>query len=302
MVQVLPYVPSFGERLIPVLQEAGAQIGEGIQQRNARTALQKILASQQPQGNREGQVGTGQNPTQQGQQSRGINPMEAIQLHDLVAKGYGKAAADVYTKTALEKQKLEQKEAQQIRKEERALSTKANQEFFEKHGTERNKLPEEQLALEFIQDAIKSGDIDPWSKAHLAEIAKDFGAPASIVKGLETPGSKEFKTARKTFIANTIKDSFRGTTNQREITLAEDMIAELGVSKEANLASSWALQAGLDIRKQRVQLTDQLLEQGVSPSKIPSAVEKILEPYIRQTKDEYFEAIRTLRKQVKGGK
>ena len=36
MVQVLPAVPTFGEQLIPVLAQAGANIGKGLRARRAK--------------------------------------------------------------------------------------------------------------------------------------------------------------------------------------------------------------------------------------------------------------------------
>lgn len=45
MVQILPYVPSFGERLAPVLAQAGTDIFKGFQQRNANQKDQEIINS-----------------------------------------------------------------------------------------------------------------------------------------------------------------------------------------------------------------------------------------------------------------
>ena len=60
------------------------------------------------------------------------------------------------------------------------------------------------------------------------------------------------------------------------------MLSELGVSEDANLASAWGLQSALEIREQRIRLTDQLREQGVSPSKIPATVDKMLQPFRKE--------------------
>ena len=302
MVQVLPYVPGFGEKLLPVLAQAGSDVSQGVMQRNARTALQKFLT---PQGSAHPQQGGSplQQVNQAAQQSQSnvdFLPVQAMKAYNLAKEAYGPQQADILAKAYIDQQKLGAKEQQQIRSEERGIARKGSEAFFEKIGTDRLKVQDEQLASDMILDAIKSGDIDPFSQAHIGEIARAFGAPEELTKVLETPGSKEFKTARKTFIGNTIKDAFRGTTTKIEINLAEDMLAELGDSKEGNLASAWGLQASLDIRKERIRLADQLLEQGVSPSKVPSTIDKMMEPYIRETKNEYFDAIRELRK--KSGK
>ncbi len=48
MVQVLPYVPSFGERLAPVLAQAGSDVFQGFQQRNANQRDQQVMNSFDP--------------------------------------------------------------------------------------------------------------------------------------------------------------------------------------------------------------------------------------------------------------
>lgn len=296
MVQVLEAVPSFGTGLAQALTQATGSLAQGLMQRSAMSQLQNLLTPQTgAQGTQPGQAP--QSPLQSiFSQPNGPNLGQILSVQKITENALGKEGATAAMNYMLNQQKQVGKEAAEIRKEERGLAQSGTEEFFKKVETDRIKLPQEQMSAEMIVDAIKSNEIDPFSQAHIGSIASSLGAPKELMTIFETPGSKEFKTARKTFIGNTIQDAFRGTTSRTEINLAEDMLAELGVSKEGNLASIWGVQSAIDIRRERVRLTDQLKEEGITPSKIPSAVNKMMQPYIKQVKDEYFEALRTLRK------
>ena len=216
MGKVLPYVPSPLEQLTPYINQAQQSIMQGLQRRQGNQDLARLLQPKQAQG----QEGEGQAPSaihagSNMQQAEENAVLKATAIADARTRAtgdpnQGKIAADAY----LQDYKLRQKEAQQIRQEERALGMAGSKDYFEKVESDRLKIPEEKLATEMIMDSILSGEIDPWSSAHIGEIARSFGAPESLTKILETPGSKEFKTARKTFIGNTIKDAFKGTTTK----------------------------------------------------------------------------------------
>jgi hypothetical protein len=49
------------------------------------------------------------------------------------------------------------------------------------------------------------------------------------------------------------------------------------------------------INDEKVRLNDQLIEQGIQPSKVPATVDKMLRPFQQKIKDQYFEAIETLK-------
>lgn len=301
MVQVLPYVPSFGERLAPVLAEAGSNIAQGLDRRNAMTALQKILAPQQASQGVPGHISTAMNGAGGMQQtSQPASPFQALQIYSLAEKAYGPEGAKQLTNSYLQQQKLTEKEAQEVRKEqrteERDLAKAENLPFFEKLAADRESLPAAMQSNEQVIDAILKGNVGPGSLPHLGRIAADLGVPASITKMLESTDSKEFNNGIKGLMGHTIKDTFRGTTTQREIDIAEAMQAEIGVRPEANLAAAWAVQSDLLIRQEKLRLAQDLQEQGIARAKIPAIVEKQLEPYRKQLKDQYFEAIQELRK------
>lgn len=195
-----------------------------------------------------------------------------------------------------ERRKLIKQEEQRIAAEERDIERSGHKKFFETIESNRESVPDQQFSNAMILDAVNKGDVDPWSWGHIADIARALGASDSVANILETPGSKQFKTGLKSFIAGTLRDSFKGTTNQREIQLAESMLTQVGVSKEGNLAAAWAIQSSLDIKEEQIRLVDEAKEKGIPPSKIPAYVDKQLKLYREQIGKEYFEAINSLRK------
>ncbi len=205
-----------------------------------------------------------------------------------------------YSQSLLANQKLQNKAALDIQKEERAGERKLQEAeqlpFIEKIARDRDTLPAAIQSNDQIIDAIIKGDVGPGSMPHLGAIARDLGVPSSITKLLESTDSKEFNSGVKLLMGKTIKDTFRGTTSKREIEIAEQVQAEIGVKPEANLAAAWAVQADLMARQEEIRLYDELLEQGVSRTKIPAVINKQMLPYRKQLKEEYFQAIDELRK------
>ena len=196
----------------------------------------------------------------------------------------------------------QRRKADEIASEDRKLLNKPAEKFFEKIEEDRERLEQEEFAGEMILSGIQTGDLDPWGKVHIGEIAKGFGAPEALVASLQTPGSKEFNTGRKQFLGSIIKDTFRGNTTQREIDIAEGLLAEVGVTREGNLAAAFALQAATDLKKERLRIADEEIAKGVSPSKIPAVVSKKMTAYAKQLKQEYFDAVEQLKKEAKHGK
>ncbi len=82
MVQVLPYVPSFLERLTPYLQKAASDIGQGLEQRSAMKALEKYYQQKTGQSFN----GEDQPATQSNEPSVG----EALAVSRLAEKALGK--------------------------------------------------------------------------------------------------------------------------------------------------------------------------------------------------------------------
>jgi len=316
MVQVLPYIPTFGERLIPALADLGNAAGTYVKKRYDKKAFEDEMEAFKKSRN------SGNTDTSENADNSGMTPMDKmnnemqnqssnnsgelnfsklLSLRQKAAAVHGEKAADSLINSIIEQQKLDQKEAQEVRKEgraeERKYSEAQNLPFFEKLAADKENLPSAIQSNEQVIDAILKGNVGPGSLPHVARIATDLGAPNSITKMLESTDSKEFNNGIKGLMGHTIKDTFRGTTTQREIDIAEAMQAEIGVKPQANLAAAWAVQSDLMIRQEKMRLADELLAQGVSRSKIPAIVDKKLQPYRKNIKDQYFQAIAELRKE-----
>lgn len=198
----------------------------------------------------------------------------------------------------------QQKEAGEKKKQrredvEREPLKKSTEAFFTKLNEDAEKLPLLDLSISSMIDAVKSGEVDPFSSAHLGDIATALGVPKELSRILETPGSKEFKTARKQFLSSTLKEAFRGTTTGREIDLAESLLAEVGLTKEANLAASFLLKSDLLLRQEKQRLAKEARQKGISNYEVPDYVSERLEPYRKKIHDDYMAAVKELRKRAK---
>lgn len=187
MVQVLPYVPSFGEKLAETLAQAGSNVAQGLSQRQAQRHLQSLFSPtpmvklNQPFGENTTSWGAEQNNilpnaspyqnamAQQPQQQAAYapSPIENIinkpggptladisAVHKVVeaaSPGFGDKAVDYL----LNQQKIAQKEALDIRKFAR-----------ETEGKELDKLDELQLNI------LKSYETAQQSKANIDALEK----------------------------------------------------------------------------------------------------------------------------------
>ncbi len=298
MVFVLPAVQQrdFSTELAQTLSKAGTDLGTGFVQGREKTKAQEYLDRRLNPPKQGQQLPDGSNQTG-GLAQPNVAPIdfkEAPAILDALQKVHGKEGGKVAFEAYIDQQKEANKERRDIDKFERGLTEPGIKEFYNKISEERNSLPEKEVASEAIINAIKSGETGVFSSANIGSFLENLGAPPEIRKALETPGSKEFKSASKTFLASNIKDAFRGTTNQREINIAEEIGAELGVNENANLAAAFFQQVKVNISRERIRLVDEAIERGVSPSKVPALVDKQMQPFIKEEKQQYFEAARQL--------
>lgn len=307
MVQVLPAIPGFGERLIDTLGSAAGDVAQGYSQGKANSRLEKLLSDIENPSQNQVVPGTpGENgqlqpsgPASQG----GVNYSKLMAIQDAATKAKGPEAAKALVNGYLADQKLKAKETQQIAKEEREYEKKLLSEeqkpFFERIGRNKETTEKALKSNEQVIDAIASGNVGPTSMANVGRLASELGLPDTIRRALESPDSKEFNNGVKELFGKTIRDSFRGTTTQREIDIAQSVQAEIGVSPWANLAAAYSVQADLWIQQEELRLYDKFRDEGVPLKKIPGAVEKGLKPIREQIKDDYFSKVVELRKQGK---
>jgi len=269
-----------------------AEMAKEQQKKNLRNELIKNIENQQGSSASDLMGAEGQEEANPAKRLQG-----AFSSQDPYSKAKAYAAAGEHDLAHVASQ--EAKGEEKRRAEERSIYKKSAERYFENLDVKKEKLENSQLALDAQTQAVMEGDIDPWSRGHLASLARDLGAPESVAALLETPGSKEFKTGLKTYLSYTLKDAFRGTTTGREIQLAEGLLAQAGSSKEANMATLALLDAQNDINQKEIEIVNELKARGVSPYDIPDQVSEILKPYRKETSKEYMEFVRHLKESGK---
>lgn len=170
--------------------------------------------------------------------------------------------------------------------------------WFDKASEEMGKLNEQELSLDAMRQGILSGSVDPFSPAHLGEIAHAFGVPEEITRSWGNMNSKEFGSARKVFLSNLLKGAFRGATTGREIQLADTLLSQVGISKEANLAAEGLMRSGVMMNRERQRLLQEAKELGLSNYKIPDYVDKKADEYGKLLNKQYIEALEELKRRL----
>lgn len=189
-VQILPYIPSFGERLVPALAEAGSNIAEGIQKRNNMSALNKALLgfSQQPA------VTPLENMDQQVAQSQssGFDANRLFSLYNTAEKALGPQAANALLKTYVEKGKLQEKESQELRKEKRARESEIfakNEPKLQEMTKELQDLEKEDLRLERLKQLYS--DPSKFPNAGLTALLSSNGEIRPLFASQLSPEAQE---------------------------------------------------------------------------------------------------------------
>ncbi len=299
MVQVLPYVPGFGEQLAQALTTAAGNVAEGFSQRKARMDLEKLL---NPQG-QQVQAGTPMekvnntagNPLQPNSQ---ISPLKLMSIGSLAEKAYGKNQADILTKSLLEQQKQSEKEAQEIRAENR----KRQGEFFSKEQAntigKRDAIRRERNDLKLGLQAVQEGNVGGFDVNYLASLFGAKGEPLKTAKGVQ------LESAMKNLLIDSIQ-KLQGRPNQWVETQIKSATAGIGKSLEANETLIEMGLANLDIEEKMLDVRDELVsyyeKNGIiPPSNLDKTVHEILKPYAEQRFDKLSYDLRVLYEREQG--
>lgn len=218
-----------------------------------------------------GQNGKGEQAERQGQQSPFLNlgPEQRLKL-SMVDPRLGEAAFKE------EQLKEKKKEAKASRHYDIA------KDILKSTASRAEALPQKEMALQNMEDAIQGQNLGFFSRDNLAEITG--------IEGLRSSKGAVFKTAGKEFFLGSLQRA-GARPNQWIEQQISDMLTKIGRSTEANLSVTEALKTELDVEKKQIELTNQLANQledqlGYIPRDLSAQVQKLMTPYAQQKQKE----------------
>lgn len=313
---VLPYVPSFAEKLGPVLSESIGNIGQGFAQRSNKRAWEKFItpATTMANATQPNVAGVSDNLNQMQQQAQNQpaqSPLDKIldkpggpslgefqaivNLAEKANPGSGKTVADYLTN----KMKSGDKEAIQIRKENRAAQTDISKKAQEQNIGKRTIINDQRRNLNLALDAVQSGDVGAFGVNSFADL---FGEAGKRFKGAK---AIQLDTATKGLLFDNInKVSAKGTNLWLE-KVAKTALPELGKTEEANESLIKIAMANLDIEEKQLDIQDELIQKYIQAGlPVPSNIEKltndILQPYAEQVQNKLAYDTRVIYEREKG--
>lgn len=308
--QVLPQAPGFGQQLGQQLGAGlGAGINQGIAQRlegfqrqrqmesqipsleklglsredavsvlNAPEKLQKpltamaLLQKMSPQTQQNGM------PEQPSQQNRNLSPEQRK-----VLGAFDPSIAKVYQ----EEEKLQQRAEEKGAERHFSIAKKT----LESTAERAEALPQKEMALENMMNAIEQKNLGFFTRDNLAELTG--------IEGLRSPEGAVFKTAGKEFFLGSLKRA-GARPNQWVEQQISDMLTKVGRSTEANLSVSEALKTELDVEKKQIELTNRIADEqekkyGHVRRDLSSEVMKELTPYAKEKQKELESTLRNIK-------
>jgi hypothetical protein len=313
MVAVLPYVPSFGEKLTDVLAQSAGHIGEGLQKRSAQNLWKQLTTPQQLTGQSQNAVPgmpgqTGQLPSPQ---QSPISPLQQIltkeggpNLNDIAmftqaAQGVGidpKVVSDYF----LGERKLASKEASDIRKMNLARQSDTIKKQQEANVGRRESIRKERQDLNLGLNAVQEGNVGGFDINYLANLLGPAGEPLKSVKGVQ------LESAMKNVLFDTI-NKISGRPNQWIEQQVQKATAGIGKKEEANEVLIKTALAKLDIDEKVLDAKEALINQyeqaGITPpSNIDKLSEDIAKPYAEHRQDKLAYDTRVLYEKSLGPK
>ncbi len=157
-----------------------------------------------------------------------------------------------------------------------------SKEILKSTAARAEALPQKEMALQNMNDAIANGNLGFFTKDNLAEITG--------IEGLRSPQGAVFKTAGKEFFLGSLQRA-GARPNQWIEQQISDMLTKIGRSTEANLSVTEALRTELDVEKKQIELTNQLADQlenqlGYIPRDLSAQVQKLMTPYAQEKQKE----------------
>lgn len=179
-----------------------------------------------------------------------------------------------------------------LRKEQRAEKTAERSEskpFREKIEEQAQGAQETERSLNEIEDAVRSGEVGPLSRANVAESLGKFtfipGVPA-LQRALLTPKAAAFKTASKQIFSGA-KDIFGARVTNLDAQIFQEMLPQIGRSEAANLASIDVLRAQAEARVEKAKILSEVQAESpnISGAELKAEVNRRYESYLDQAYD-----------------
>lgn len=281
MVQVLPYVPGFGEKLGQAFGGAIGEFGKAYQQKQAQNALEKM-------------EGIG---AESGQKDN--SPMSAIQRYNMAVKAYGPDAAKIYANSFIEQQKIASKEAVQNRQRNLERTSKLVEKTAEKNIGKRDQIQKQNTELKRGLQAVETGDVGGFDINYFANLLPpDVGAPLKNLSGVQ------LESAMKNLLIEGIQKT-SGRPNQWIEQQIKSASASIGKSVEANTSIIKAQLASNSVEEKLIDVEDDLLaqydEQGLAPpANLNKLVHELVKPYAEQLEDQLAYDLRVQYEKSKG--
>jgi len=169
-VQILPYVPSFLEQLAPHIKQAMSDVSASLEQRKAMKGLNALFNPLQAQAAPGQEMPEGAQMPQQSALDT-TSPLAAVQAFKLAEKALGPAGAKVLVDSLMQKQKLGDKEASEIRKEERKAAAEQKKTIEEKREHQGNIQKTFNVASSLLAKNTPGVGVSPGAKTGLSRTA-----------------------------------------------------------------------------------------------------------------------------------
>lgn len=281
MVQVLPYVPSFLEQLTPHIKQATSDVASTLEQRSALKGLKSLMNANQNAAQEE----AGAQSAVQGES--GINtasPLDTVQAFKLAEKALGPQGAKVFVDSLMQQQKLKEREAVQIRKEERAEKRAGIAKRAEATIGTRDSINAQRRNLLSARAAVQTGDVGAFSKSSIADLFGEAG------KRFKDASAAQLDAATKHLLITSLGDVTAKGTNLWLEKVALSAAPGLGKTNEANEALITIALGELDIKEKKLDVEQELLaqyeKQGIKPPvNFDKIVDDLVKPYAKQVQE-----------------
>lgn len=158
------------------------------------------------------------------------------------------------------------KEATRLFESDRDFKYKRNLPFLQEIDDNRKSLQSKEMALNSMEDAIRTGNTGFWTRDNFANMLGRFGESLRTAKGAQ------LLNAQKEFLLGNISRA-GSRPNQWIEQQIMTMLTHPGRSEEANLAVVESLRSQVELEKLREQLTDKIEAETIARTGRPDTTE-----------------------------